>query len=73
MEPQTLKENFASQLVRIEKEISQLQAALIERRELSLKLRGAVEAMQIQLGEDPDESAVVEEAISEQTEKAPIE
>lgn len=68
MEPKNLKETFASQLEKIETEISKLQTALAQRQELAIKLQGAIEAMQIQLGENPgqiDESGVVEEIVSE--------
>lgn len=68
MEPKELKENFISQLEKIEGEISKLRAALAQRQELAVKLQGAIEAMQIQLGENPgeaDESGVVDEAVAE--------
>jgi hypothetical protein len=53
MEPTALKENFTAQLEKLEKEISQLRSALAQRQELAIKLQGAVEAMQLQLGEEP--------------------
>ena len=53
MEPQELKTNFAEQLEKLNTEISQLRQALAQRQELALKLQGAVEAMQLQLGEEP--------------------
>ena len=53
MEPTALKENFASQLEKLEKEIGQLRQALAQRQELAIKLQGAIEAMQLQLGEEP--------------------
>lgn len=56
MDPTTLKENFTAQLETLEKEIVQLRAALTQRQELSIKLQGAIEAMQLQLGETPGES-----------------
>lgn len=68
MDPKELKENFSSQLERIEGEISRLRTALAQRQELAVKLQGAIEAMQIQLGENPgevNESGVVEEAVAE--------
>lgn len=72
MEPKDLKENFSSQLEKIEKEISQLRQALAQRQELAIKLQGAIEAMQLQIGEVPGapevESEVVSEAITEQPE-----
>lgn len=51
MEPTTLKENFTSQLEKLEKEIGQLRTALAQRQEFAIKLQGAIEAMQLQLGE----------------------
>ena len=53
MEPTALKENFVAQLEKLEKEIGQLRQALAQRQELAIKLQGAIEAMQLQLGEDP--------------------
>lgn len=53
MEPQELKTNFAEQLEKLNTEIGQLRQALAQRQELALKLQGAVEAMQLQLGEEP--------------------
>ncbi len=75
MEPTALKENFTAQLEKLEKEISQLRSALAQRQELAIKLQGAVEAMQLQLGEEPGgasaegaEGDVVEEAVAAPTE-----
>lgn len=72
MEPQSLKENFSSQLEKLEDEISKLRRALAQRQELAIKLQGAIEAMQLQLGEEPGaesaESDVVEEAVAAPTE-----
>ena len=72
MEPTTLKENFTAQLEKLEKEITQLRTALAQRQELALKLQGAVEAMQLQLGEEPGgaggEGEVVTEAVAAPTE-----
>jgi len=71
MEPKDLKENFSSQLEKLEKEIGQLRQALAQRQELALKLQGAVEAMQLQLGEEPGQSGegeAVEEAVAAPTE-----
>ena len=66
MEPTALKENFASQLEKLEKEIGQLRTALAQRQELALKLQGAIEAMQLQLGEEPGASSDGEgEAVAE--------
>ena len=67
MEPTDLKENFASQLEKVEKEIIQLRNALAQRQELAIKLQGAIEAMQLQIGEQPGpgpEPDVVSEAVS---------
>lgn len=71
MEPTTLKENFTSQLEKLEKEIGQLRTALAQRQELAIKLQGAIEAMQLQLGEEPGasgEGEAVEEAVAAPTE-----
>lgn len=71
MEPKTLKENFVSQLEKTEKEIKQLQAALKQRQDYSIKLRGAIEAMQLQIGEQNEETSVIEEVLNpEQSEKS---
>lgn len=70
MEPNELKENFTAQLEKIEKEIGQLRQALAQRQELAIKLQGAIEAMQLQLGEQPSdgEAEAVTEAVSAPTE-----
>jgi hypothetical protein len=71
MEPTALKENFTAQLEKLEKEIGQLRSALAQRQELALKLQGAIEAMQLQLGEETGasvegaEADVVTEATAE--------
>lgn len=69
MEPTALKENFTNQLEKLEKEIGQLRQALAQRQELAIKLQGAIEAMQLQLGEEPGaagaEGDVVTEAVAE--------
>jgi hypothetical protein len=71
MEPKELKENFTAQLDKIVKEIDQLRAQLAQRQELALKLQGAIEAMQLQLGEEPGqggaggEGEVVTDAVAE--------
>jgi hypothetical protein len=71
MEPTALKENFTAQLEKLEKEIGQLRTALAQRQELAIKLQGAIEAMQLQLGEEPGqggaggEGEVVTEAVAE--------
>lgn len=51
MDPKELKENFTSQLEKLDREIGQLRQALAQRQELAIKLQGAVEAMSLQLGE----------------------
>jgi hypothetical protein len=56
MEPIELKTNFIEQLEKLNKEIGQLRQALAQRQELAVKLTGAIEAMQLQLGEEPVES-----------------
>lgn len=65
MEPTALKENFTAQLEKIEKEIDQLRQALAQRQELALKLQGAIEAMQLQLGKEPGQSDAESEAVAE--------
>lgn len=74
MEPQDLKENFTAQLSKIEKEIDQLRRALAQRQELAIKLQGAIEAMQLQMGETPgvesDVPEVVTDAVTETPEDA---
>jgi len=69
MEPTALKENFTTQLEKLEKEIGQLRTALAQRQELAIKLQGAIEAMQLQLGEEPGQSGaegdVVADAVAE--------
>lgn len=71
MEPATLKENFTSQLEKLEKEIGQLRQALAQRQELAIKLQGAIEAMQLQLGEEPGNNEVEPEAVTEATTEIP--
>ena len=74
MEPTALKENFTAQLEKLEKEIGQLRTALAQRQELAIKLQGAIEAMQLQLGEEPGaggagaEGEAVAEAVNAPTE-----
>jgi len=63
MEPTALKENFTVQLEKLEKEITQLRSALAQRQELAIKLQGAIEAMQLQLGETPGEDNVKEDEV----------
>ena len=53
MEPTELKTNFTEQLEKLNTEIGQLRQALGQRQELAVKLTGAIEAMQLQLGEEP--------------------
>jgi hypothetical protein len=64
MDPKELKENFTSQLDKLQAEIIKLREALAQRQELALKLQGAIEAMTLQLSEE--ERAALEE------EQAPI-
>ena len=47
MEPATLRENFTNQLETALTEIKNLEAQLQARRELALKLKGALEAIDI--------------------------
>lgn len=56
MEPTELKTNFTEQLEKLNVEIGQLRQALAQRQELAVKLTGAIEAMQLQLGEEPGAS-----------------
>lgn len=65
MEPKDLKENFTAQLEKVDKEIGQLRQALAQRQELAVKLQGAIEAMQLQLGEDPSNTGGEPEAVTE--------
>lgn len=65
MEPTALKENFTAQLEKLEKEIGQLRTALAQRQELAIKLQGAIEAMQLQLGEEPGQGGAESEAVTE--------
>lgn len=65
MEPTALKENFTSQLEKLEKEIGQLRQALAQRQELAIKLQGAIEAMQLQLGEEPGAANAEGDAVTE--------
>lgn len=72
MEPTALKENFTEQLEKLNTEIGQLRAALSQRQELAIKLQGAIEAMQLQLGEEPGaegEPEAVTEATTEVVEE----
>ena len=62
MEPTELKTNFTEQLEKLNTEIGQLRQALAQRQELAFKLQGAVEAMQLQLGEEPGVEAEPEAA-----------
>lgn len=66
MDPKELKENFTSQLEKLDREIGQLRQALAQRQELAIKLQGAVEAMSLQLGEvaAPGEPEAVAEAMT---------
>ena len=76
MEPQDLKTNFTEQLEKLNIEIGQLRQALAQRQELALKLQGAIEAMQLQLGEEPGEASepdAVAEATAEVPDAEPVE
>ena len=70
MEPNELKENFSGQLEKVEKEIGQLRQALAQRQELAIKLQGAIEAMQLQMGEQP--GATEPEAVTEAVTETPV-
>ena len=50
---------------KLEKEIGQLRTALAQRQELAIKLQGAIEAMQLQLGETPGAEGGEGEAVTE--------
>ena len=63
MEPATLRENFTTQLETAITEIKNLEAQLQARRELALKLKGALEA--IDLIEPPTETEEPAEAVAE--------
>ena len=67
MEPTELKTNFTEQLEKLNTEIGQLRQALAQRQELAVKLTGAIEAMQLQLGEEPG-AAPEPEAVAAATE-----
>ena len=47
MEPATLRENFTTQFETALAEIKNLEAQLVAKRELALKLKGALEAIDI--------------------------
>jgi regulator of replication initiation timing len=68
MDPKELKENFSTQLEKLDREIGQLRQALAQRQELAVKLQGAIEAMNLQLGETVQQGAepeAVTEAVAE--------
>ena len=70
------QEPFYSQLEKLNTEIGQLRQALAQRQELALKLQGAIEAMQLQLGEEPGEASepdAVAEATAEVPDAEPVE
>ena len=71
MEPTALKENFSEQLEKLNKEISQLRQALAQRQELSIKLQGAIEAMQLQIGEEPGGEGAEPDVVAEATAEVP--
>lgn len=60
MDPKELKDNFTAQLEKAQGELNQLRQVLSQREALVLKLQGAVEAMSIQLPEEPTEGEVEE-------------
>ena len=60
MDPKELKDNFIAQLEKAQGELNQLRQALSQREALVLKLQGAVEAMSIQLPEEPAEGEAEE-------------
>ncbi len=62
MDPKELKENFTSQLDKLQAEIIKLREALAQRQELALKLQGAIEAMTLQLPEEEQQLAEEEQA-----------
>jgi L-serine deaminase len=50
MTPEQLLENFQAQKTRVAEEARNLENELAQKKELYLKLQGAIEAMQLQLG-----------------------
>ena len=62
MEPATLRENFTTQFENAVSEIKNLEAQLQAKRELALKLKGALEAIDIM---DPPPPATEETAEAE--------
>ena len=66
MEPATLRENFTTQLETALSEIKNLEAQLQARRELALKLKGALEAIDlIEPPAVPEEPAEAEPVAAE--------
>ena len=66
MEPATLRENFTSQLETAIAEIKNLEAQLQAKRELALKLKGALEAIDIiERPAAPEEPAEAEPVAAE--------
>lgn len=68
MDPKELKDNFTAQLEKAQGELNQLRQALSQREALVLKLQGAVEAMSIQLPEEPTEGEAEESPPLSETE-----
>jgi hypothetical protein len=71
MEPQDLKANFTEQLEKLNTEIGQLRQALGQRQELAIKLQGAIEAMQLQIGEEPGAEGGEPDVVAEATAEVP--
>lgn len=63
MEPATLRENFTTQFENAISEIKNLEAQLVAKRELALKLKGALEAIDIM--DPPPEPEETAEAVAE--------
>ena len=64
MEPATLRENFTTQFENAVTEIKNLEAQLQAKRELALKLKGALEAIDIMDPPPATEETVREEPVA---------
>lgn len=68
MTPEQLLENFQAQKTRVAEEARTLENELAQKKELYLKLQGAIEAMQLQLGGEASETEAVPAATEVVTE-----
>jgi len=66
MEPATLRENFTTQFENAVTEIKNLEAQLQTKRELALKLKGALEAIDIMDPPPATEETAEEETVAEE-------